>query len=120
MFLKKSKLVISIPVGVLDSTKENFEKTLRLMDIGPYVALPSEAISIGDENINMITAVLNESPEETIIIIDEIVDANTGEALSDICIKAKDSYDSERIYLQKGYILKNIYEFNDNTGQYSG
>ena len=28
-------------------------------------------------------------------------------------------YDSEKIYLEKGYILKNIDEFNENIDQYN-
>lgn len=116
---EKRKLVITIPVGILDSPKENFEKNLKLMDIGPYVALPSEAISIGDKNKDIICKILNESPEDAIIIIDEIIDANTGEVLDEICIKAKNSYDSERIYLEKGYVLRTIDDFNDNLDEYT-
>ena len=70
---EKSKLVITIPVGILDSTKDNFEKNIKLMDIGPYIALPSEAISIGESCRDNISRVLNESPEDAIIIIDKII-----------------------------------------------
>ncbi|MBM6860460.1 hypothetical protein H9X78_08190 [Clostridium saudiense] len=116
---EKSKLVITIPVGILDSTKDNFEKNIRLMDIGPYIALPNEAISIGESCRDNISRVLNESPEDAIIIIDEIMDGKTGEILEKICGKAKEMYDSEKIYLQKGYVLKNIDEFNENIHQYN-
>lgn len=103
---KKNKLVITIPVGILDSTKDNFEKNINLMDIGPYIALPSEAISIGESCRDNISRVLNESPEDAIIIIDKILDGKTGEVLDDICTEAKKMYDSEKIYLQRGYELK--------------
>ena len=108
-----NKLVITIPVGILNSTKENFEKNLKLMDIGPYVALPSEAINIGDRNKEIIARMIKESPEDAVIIIDEIINRDTGDVLAKECIKAKKSYDSERIYLEKGYILKTLDEFSE-------
>ncbi|CUN74668.1 hypothetical protein H8S10_17485 [Clostridium sp. NSJ-49] len=116
---EENKLVIAIPVGILDSTKENFEKNIKLMDIGPYIALPSEAISIGESCRDNISRILNETLEDAIIIIDKIIDGKTGEDLEEICTKAKDMYDSEKIYLEKGYILKNIDEFNENIDQYN-
>lgn len=116
---EKNKLVITIPVGVLNSTKDNFEKNITLMDIGPYIALPNEAISIGESCRDNISRLLNESPEDAIIVIDKIIDGKTGETLEEKCIKSKEMYYSEKIYLQKGYVLKDIYEFNDNIEQYN-
>ncbi|MBM6839884.1 hypothetical protein H9X77_17140, partial [Clostridium saudiense] len=78
-----------------------------------------QAISIGESCRDNISRVLNESPEDAIIIIDEIMDGKTGEILEKICGKAKEMYDSEKIYLQKGYVLKNIDEFNENIHQYN-
>ena len=115
---EKRKLIITIPVGYSCGNKEMIEKDLSFMKMGAYASLPCEAINIGEANIAYICQMLREKPVNAIIVIENVVDANTEEVLEDLFNKAKAVCDSEKYYMENGYIVKTIFELNECMEEY--
>ena len=116
---ENNKLIITIPVGILDTTKESFEEGIDIIDIERDIVLPSEGISIGENCRDNISMLLNESPKDAIMIIDRIINKKTGEDLDNVYIKTKEIFYSEKDYVKKGYTLKRIDEFNNTIEHYN-
>jgi hypothetical protein len=116
---ENNKLIITIPVGILDTTKESFEERINIIDIERDIVLSSEGISIGESCRDNISMLLNESPQDAIMIIDRIINRKTGEDLDNAYIKTKEVYYSEKEYLKKGYMLIKIDEFNNTIEEYN-
>lgn len=115
---EKRKLIITIPVGYSCGSKEMIEKDLSFMNMGAYASLPCEAINIGEANIAYICQILREKPVNAIIVIENVVDANSEEVLDDLFNKAKEVCDSEKHYVENGYIVKTIFELNECMEEY--
>lgn len=115
---KKRKLVITIPVGALNTNKNDIEKQLDIMNFGPYASLPCEAIGIAEANGEFISQMFREKPEAAILVIDEVSDVATGEILDNECKRFKEKYNSELPYIEKGYEVKTVFEFNECIEKY--
>ena len=115
----KLKLVITQPVGIMNTTKENLDikKEATFLSGGPSIAFPCDVLETIYYNLEGIQSYLGKPNRELAIVID-VLDSNTEKEVKDIYDEFEKEYNPLEKYIKENYEIRPLPYIHHNIEKY--